>query len=106
MPRLIFRDFDEFADSIEGIAGRFVPTARSTAEWWVDAVPAGAAAAHRAENDIAAIRAQPLPLVDAGQQLDHGQRRGAVPPVNDLRGVDGTVVAHQRGNIAVELRLS
>ena len=42
MSRLIFRDFDEFADSIDGIAGRFVPTARSTAEWWVDAVPAGA----------------------------------------------------------------
>jgi AraC family transcriptional regulator, ethanolamine operon transcriptional activator len=41
MSRLIFRDFDEFADSIDGIAGRFVPTARSTAEWWVDAVPAG-----------------------------------------------------------------
>lgn len=41
MSRLIFRDFDEFADSIAGIAGRFVPTARSSAEWWVDAVPAG-----------------------------------------------------------------
>ena len=44
MSRLVFRDFDEFADSIDGIAGRFVPTARSTAEWWVDAVPAGALA--------------------------------------------------------------
>src|SRR5688572_33485876 len=44
MSRLVFRDFDEFADSIEGIAGRFVPTARSTSEWWVDAVPAGALA--------------------------------------------------------------
>ena len=42
MSRLVFRDFDEFADSIDGIAGRFVPTARSTADWWVDAVPAGA----------------------------------------------------------------
>lgn len=41
MSRLIFRDFDEFADSIEGIAGRFVPTETSTAQWWVDAVPAG-----------------------------------------------------------------
>ena len=41
MSRLVFRDFDEFADSIAGIAGRFVPTARSSAEWWVDAVPAG-----------------------------------------------------------------
>jgi AraC family transcriptional regulator, ethanolamine operon transcriptional activator len=41
MSRLVFRDFDEFADSIDGIAGRFVPTARSAAEWWVDAVRAG-----------------------------------------------------------------
>lgn len=41
MPRIIFRDFDEFADSIGGIAGRFVPTARSEKDWWVEAVPAG-----------------------------------------------------------------
>lgn len=41
MSRLVFRDFDEFADSIDGIAGRFVLTARSAAEWWVDAVHAG-----------------------------------------------------------------
>lgn len=36
MTRLVFSDFDEFADSIRGIAGRFVPTARSEADWWVD----------------------------------------------------------------------
>jgi AraC family ethanolamine operon transcriptional activator len=41
MSRLVFRDFDEFADSIAGVAGRFVPTARSTTEWWIDLVPAG-----------------------------------------------------------------
>lgn len=41
MSRHAFRDFDEFADSIEGIAGRFVPTKRSSADWWVEAVPAG-----------------------------------------------------------------
>jgi AraC family ethanolamine operon transcriptional activator len=39
---MVFRDFDEFADSIDGIVGRFVPTAPSTAEWWIDAVPADA----------------------------------------------------------------
>ena len=37
MTRIVFSDFDEFADSIRGIAGRFVPTARSQADWWVDA---------------------------------------------------------------------
>ena len=42
MSRLVFRDFDEFADSIAGVAGRFVPTARSSTEWWIDLVPAGA----------------------------------------------------------------
>jgi AraC family transcriptional regulator, ethanolamine operon transcriptional activator len=42
MSRLVFRDFDEFADSIAGVAGRFVPTARSITEWWIDLVPAGA----------------------------------------------------------------
>ncbi len=36
MTRIVFSDFDEFADSIRGIAGRFVPTARSQADWWVD----------------------------------------------------------------------
>src|SRR4030095_2735900 len=42
MSRLVFRDFDEFADSIAGVAGRFVPTARSSTEWWIDLVHAGA----------------------------------------------------------------
>jgi AraC family ethanolamine operon transcriptional activator len=36
MTRTVFSDFDEFADSIRGIAGRFVPTARSEGEWWVE----------------------------------------------------------------------
>lgn len=41
MTRIIFRDFDEFAEAINGIAGRFVPTARSETDWWVQVVPAG-----------------------------------------------------------------
>jgi AraC family ethanolamine operon transcriptional activator len=41
MGRLVFRDFDEFADSIAGVAGRFIPTARSTSEWWVEGVRPG-----------------------------------------------------------------
>ena len=41
MAKTTFRDFDEFADAINGIAGRFVPTARSDSEWWVQVVPVG-----------------------------------------------------------------
>jgi AraC family ethanolamine operon transcriptional activator len=41
MARRVFRDFDEFADSIAGLAGRFVPTARSKSEWWLDVVRPG-----------------------------------------------------------------
>ena len=41
MTRIVFSDFDEFADSIRGIAGRFVPTARSEDDWWVEAATLG-----------------------------------------------------------------
>lgn len=41
MTKTTFRDFDEFADAINGLAGRFVPTARSELEWWVQVVPVG-----------------------------------------------------------------
>lgn len=43
MARLVFKDFDEFADAINGLAGRFVPTARAQTDWWVQRVPVGAA---------------------------------------------------------------
>jgi AraC family transcriptional regulator, ethanolamine operon transcriptional activator len=39
--KVVFKDFDEFADAIHGIAGRFVPTARPEADWWVQVVPVG-----------------------------------------------------------------
>lgn len=35
MTRIIFRDFDEFADAINGVNGRFIPTTRSLSDWWV-----------------------------------------------------------------------
>jgi AraC family ethanolamine operon transcriptional activator len=38
MNRLSYGDFDEFADCISGVAGRFVPTARSTGDWWIERV--------------------------------------------------------------------
>lgn len=41
MTRIVFSDFDEFADSIHGIAGRFVPTARSEKDWWIDVTSVG-----------------------------------------------------------------
>lgn len=41
MTRIIFADFEEFAEAINGISGRFVPTARAETDWWVDVMPAG-----------------------------------------------------------------
>src|SRR5688572_23036100 len=41
MTKIVFKDFDEFADAINGVAGRFVPTARSEGDWWVQVVPVG-----------------------------------------------------------------
>lgn len=41
MARLVFRDFDEFAEAITGVDGRFIPTARSVSEWWTEAVRPG-----------------------------------------------------------------
>jgi AraC family ethanolamine operon transcriptional activator len=41
MTRIVFKDFDEFADAINGLAGRFIPTARSQTDWWVQRVPIG-----------------------------------------------------------------
>lgn len=41
MGKITFRDFDEFADAINGLTGRFVPTARSEADWWVHVIPIG-----------------------------------------------------------------
>jgi len=39
MSRIIFRDFDDFAAAINGVAGQFVPTARPEQDWWVQATP-------------------------------------------------------------------
>lgn len=36
MERRAYADFDEFADSLNGVAGRFVPTARSSNDWWIE----------------------------------------------------------------------
>ncbi|HMN45613.1 MAG TPA: helix-turn-helix transcriptional regulator [Povalibacter sp.] len=41
MQRRAYADFDEFADSLSGVAGRFVPTARSSSDWWIENARAG-----------------------------------------------------------------
>lgn len=41
MTRTLFTDFEEFADAIDGLAGRFMPTARPETDWFVDFVPIG-----------------------------------------------------------------
>src|SRR5262245_60614608 len=41
MARRLFTDFDEFADSITGVEGRFLPTGSSTASWWIDRMELG-----------------------------------------------------------------
>ncbi len=44
MTKIVFPDFDEFADAINGIDGRFVPTALSETQWWIQIVPVGGVA--------------------------------------------------------------
>jgi len=41
MTRMVFNDFDEFADAMRGISGRFVPTARSQADWYIQVATLG-----------------------------------------------------------------
>lgn len=41
MTRILFQDFEEFADAINGLAGRFIPTARSETDWSIQRVPVG-----------------------------------------------------------------
>jgi AraC family transcriptional regulator, ethanolamine operon transcriptional activator len=39
--RRVFTDFDEFADAISGVNGRYIPTAPSPKQWWIDPVRLG-----------------------------------------------------------------
>jgi AraC family ethanolamine operon transcriptional activator len=36
MSRWVFTDFDQFADTISGLNGRYIPTASSQSDWWID----------------------------------------------------------------------
>ena len=39
--KLVYRDFDEFAESLVGIDGHVIPTARQTSEWWIERADGG-----------------------------------------------------------------
>jgi AraC family transcriptional regulator, ethanolamine operon transcriptional activator len=41
MVRCVFSDFDQFADAISGLDGRYIPTARSDQPWWIDPMRIG-----------------------------------------------------------------
>ncbi|MGC3981008.1 MAG: helix-turn-helix domain-containing protein [Steroidobacteraceae bacterium] len=41
MTRILFQDFEEFADAINGLTGRFIPTARSERGWYLQVTPVG-----------------------------------------------------------------
>lgn len=41
MVRCVFSDFDQFADAISGLDGRYIPTARSNQTWWIDPMRIG-----------------------------------------------------------------
>lgn len=49
MTRIIYKDFDEFAAAINGISGRFVPTARSQTDWWLEVHHAGRVAVQQVQ---------------------------------------------------------
>lgn len=41
MVRCVFSDYDQFADAISGLDGRYIPTARSDETWWIDPMRVG-----------------------------------------------------------------
>jgi AraC family transcriptional regulator, ethanolamine operon transcriptional activator len=41
MHKRVFDDFDEFADSLRVVSGRFLPTGPSVSDWWIDRLQLG-----------------------------------------------------------------
>jgi AraC family transcriptional regulator, ethanolamine operon transcriptional activator len=83
MSRRIFRDFDAFAESIAGVSGRFVPTARAESDWWLDETRIGSMSLQYLQIGGSATYAgegQPgtvllgIPLTDATLMRIDGQR--------------------------------
>jgi AraC family transcriptional regulator, ethanolamine operon transcriptional activator len=50
--RYIFQDLDEFADCLPGVEGQFIPTARQTAEWWIESAPVGCTPLHSSQSQM------------------------------------------------------
>ena len=85
MRKLIYRDLDEFASSIEGMEGHFVPTSRQTSEWWIQradgrchwlqAFQTGSPAtfAGQGKSDLVTVAA---PITQLGQVRVNGQILG------------------------------
>ena len=68
----------------------------------VRAKSAGFATRHCIEQEVAAARAQPAALIEPGQHPHHGHWRGTVAGIDRGGRIDRAIIAHQRGNIAVE----
>jgi AraC family transcriptional regulator, ethanolamine operon transcriptional activator len=76
MGRSVFNDYDEFADSISGLNGRYIPTARSGDKWWIE--PA----------KLRDLRLQQLQVGGASTFAGDGAERGLITigiPLTDAR---------------------
>ncbi|HKE92964.1 MAG TPA: helix-turn-helix domain-containing protein [Povalibacter sp.] len=82
MGRHAYGDFDEFADCISGVAGRFVPTARATGDWWIERVRLGridvqqvqiGGATTFAGDGVAGYLALGMPITDSASIRIDGQ---------------------------------
>lgn len=82
MSRQVFTDFDEFADALPGIDGRFIPTARQKADWWIENAAANRSYLHGSQIGGAAtfaghgrpgVLTVALPMTDASCLRVDGQ---------------------------------
>lgn len=83
--RYVFTDFDEFADAISGLNGRYIPTARSSKQWWIDHMRVGG------------LRLQQLQVGGASTFAGDGEEHGLTIgiPLTDATTIriDGTPMA-------------
>jgi AraC family ethanolamine operon transcriptional activator len=103
MARLVYQDFDDFADGIQGVAGRFVPTARASGEWWIERSSAGPLVIQRLQIGSAATFAGDgtdswatlwIPLTEAGALRVDGHALAAGTVLLVRSGQPFTVSSH------------
>lgn len=87
MTRTVFQEFDQFADAINGVAGRFVPTGRPQMEWWVQVVPIGRLAIQQVQIGSASIF--------AGDGRDHAITLGIPVTMPQRIRIDGDELGPQ-----------